>query len=145
MSRFRTRELEKSGGHGESSSGLGTVRSKISLHGLGWHLAADRRAGPAAVAARLDEPDRRMLGGVPGREASPAIHSFPSLRMRFLASRSSRSSALGSGSPASSRRWSWTHLPTVYGLTVDSQLVTLSRGIEETSNEGLKRPDNVPL
>ena len=30
MSRFRTRELEKSGGHGESSSGLGTVRSKIS-------------------------------------------------------------------------------------------------------------------
>lgn len=30
MSRFRTRELEKSGGHGENSSGLGTVRSKIS-------------------------------------------------------------------------------------------------------------------
>lgn len=29
--------------------------------------------------------------------------------------------------------------------SVESQLVTLSRGIEETSNAGLKRPDNVPL
>lgn len=59
-----------------------------------------------------------MLGGVgvPGRKASPAIRSFPSSRIRFLASRSSQSSAFGSGSAASSRRRSWTYFPTVYGL-----------------------------
>ena len=89
----------------------------------GRHLATDRRAGSAAVAACLDELDRRMLGGigVPGRKASPAICSFPSSRIRFLASRSSQSSAFRSGSAASSRRRSWTHLPTVYGLRPSSE------------------------
>lgn len=62
-----------------NSSGLGAVRSKkaamaSSSHSLGRHLVADRRVGPAAVAVRPDELDRRMLGEVPGREASPAMH-----------------------------------------------------------------------
>ena len=71
--KFRTRELEKSGGHGELF-GLGRRAFEELFHSLGRHLAADRRVGSAAVVARLDELDRRMLGGVPGREASPVIH-----------------------------------------------------------------------
>ena len=73
MPRFRTRELEESGGHGEIF-GPGRRASEELFHSLGRHLAADRRAEPAAVAARLDELDRRMLGGVPRREASPVMH-----------------------------------------------------------------------
>ena len=46
--------------------------------------------------------------------------SISSSRMRLLASRSSRSSAFGSGSPASSLRRSWTHLPTIFELSPSS-------------------------
>ena len=73
MSRFRTRKLEESGGHGHGL-GLGLCPLEEGRHGLGRHLVADRRVGPAAVVISLDELDHRVLGGVPGREAPSAVH-----------------------------------------------------------------------
>lgn len=73
LSRFRTRGPKKSGGHG-GLFGLGRHAFEELFHSLGRHLVADRRVGPAAVAVRLDELDHRMLGRVPGREASPVVH-----------------------------------------------------------------------
>lgn len=61
MSRFRTRGPEKSGGH-EELFGLGRCAFEELFHSLGRRLVADRRVGPAAVAVRLDELDRRRLG-----------------------------------------------------------------------------------
>ena len=54
--------------------GLGRRAFEELFHSFGRHFVADCRVGPATVVVHLDELDHCMLGGVPGREASPVVH-----------------------------------------------------------------------